>query len=255
MEQSYPANIMLSVALVGPDGAGKTTISRRLEHALPMPVKYVYMGINLSSSNVMLPTSRAILAIKRALGRKEDSHSRPSRQEYDAAIRSQNVVKRGVAWLRSYLFLANLLAEECFRYSLVWYYRRRGKIVLLDRWFYADYYVSSVSGQRTRPLSKRIHGFMLEHVYPTPDLVICLEAPGEVLFARKGEATVERLERRRQDYLGLRDVVEHFAVVDATQPAQTVTSDVTALIYKLYQTKAGNKVNEQVLREGSRSQR
>jgi hypothetical protein len=59
---------MFTVALIGPDGAGKTTIGRRLEHALPRPVKYIYMGVNLDSSNVMLPTTRLVKAIKRALG-------------------------------------------------------------------------------------------------------------------------------------------------------------------------------------------
>jgi thymidylate kinase len=135
----------------------------------------------------------------------------------------------------------------------VWYYQRRGKVVLLDRWFYADYYASSVNDDFTRPLRKRIHGFMLEHVYPKPDLVIYLEAPAEVLFARKGEATVERLELRRQEYLRLREMVKQFVVVDASQTTQTVASDVTALIYNLYQTKIGNNGNGHVLRESTRS--
>ena len=32
---------LFSVALVGPDGSGKTTISRRLRETLPLPIKYV----------------------------------------------------------------------------------------------------------------------------------------------------------------------------------------------------------------------
>jgi thymidylate kinase len=245
---------MLSIAFVGPDGAGKTTISRQLEQAFPLPVKYVYMGINLSSSNVMLPTSRLILAIKRALGQTPDRRSTAPRQHLDEANSSKNVVKRIVAWLRSYLSLANLLAEECFRHSLVWYYQRQGKVVLLDRWFYADFYASSVTDQLARPISRRIHSYMLEHVYPKPDLVIYLEAPAEVLFARKGEATLERLERRRQEYLRVGEIVKHFAVVDASQTAQTVASDVTALIYNLYQTKVGNDGNGHLLKESTRSE-
>jgi cytidylate kinase len=57
---------MFTVALIGPDGAGKTTISRRLEHELPLPVKYVYMGINTVASNHMLPTTRLACAMKRS---------------------------------------------------------------------------------------------------------------------------------------------------------------------------------------------
>ena len=45
---------MVSIALVGADGAGKTTIARELERAADPPVKYIYMGVNTSASNVAL---------------------------------------------------------------------------------------------------------------------------------------------------------------------------------------------------------
>ena len=47
-----------SVALIGPDGAGKTTIARMLEERSPLPLKYIYMGENIGASNFALPTSR-----------------------------------------------------------------------------------------------------------------------------------------------------------------------------------------------------
>jgi len=235
---------MLSVALIGPDGAGKTTISRRLEQSLPVPVKYVYMGVNLASSNVLLPTSWLIVGVRRAFGWTEPrgipapapglNHPRSSRG---------NVVARGVTWLRSYLRLANLLAEECFRHNLVWYYQRCGKIVLLDRWFFADYYTVTDTDQR-QPLSKRIHAFMLERVYPKPDLVIYLEAPAETLFARKGEGTLEGLKRQCQNYQQLRGVVKHFAVVDASREEHVVAGEVTALINDHYKTRVLNSKDD-----------
>lgn len=229
---------MLSVALIGPDGAGKTTIGRRLERSLPVPVKYVYMGINLASSNVLLPTSWLIVGIRRALGWTEHrgAPAPAQRPEHEGSSRG-NVVTRGMTWLRSYLRLANLLAEECFRHNLVWHYQRRGKIVLLDRWFFADYYTANDTHHQTQPLSKRIHAFMLEHVYPKPDLVIYLEAPAEMLFARKGEGTLEGLERQCRNYRQLRGVVKHFAVVDASQEEHVVAGEVTALINDHYKTK------------------
>ena len=41
---------MFSVALVGADGSGKTTISDGLQERLPIPTKYIYMGTATGSS-------------------------------------------------------------------------------------------------------------------------------------------------------------------------------------------------------------
>jgi thymidylate kinase len=82
---------------------------------------------------------------------------------------------------------------------------------------------------------------MLNRVYPKPDLVIYLDAPAEVLFARKGEGTIEALERRRQEYMSLRGVVKHFAMVDATQSEDLVARDVTTLIWDFYNARVGKR--------------
>ena len=57
----------LTVALVGADGAGKSTVTRLLQTAdLPRPVKTIYMGVNLEASSLMLPTTRALLLLRRS---------------------------------------------------------------------------------------------------------------------------------------------------------------------------------------------
>ena len=50
---------MVTVALIGADGAGKTSVARALERSRDLPIKYLYMGINTEASNHMLPTTRA----------------------------------------------------------------------------------------------------------------------------------------------------------------------------------------------------
>jgi thymidylate kinase len=231
---------MFTVALIGPDGAGKTTIGKRIEHALPLPVKYVYMGVNLDSSNHMLPTTRLIKAIKRARGAAPDTAGPPDPNRVRS--RPKGLVRRTLASAKSGLRMTNRIGEEWFRQGLAWYYQQRGNIVVFDRHFFSDYYAYDISSARAdRRLSDRVHGFMLDRVYPRPDLVIYLDAPAEVLFARKGEGTIEMLERRRQEYMALRDVVEHFAVVDATQPQEVVAHDVTNLIWEFYNARAGKR--------------
>jgi thymidylate kinase len=217
---------MISVALIGPDGAGKSTVTERLEReALPAPVKRIYMGVNLQAGGLMLPTTRLALAIKTARGRRPDMvapFAAPPPSTGGAARRAA----RGPARLAR-LFL--WLAEEWFRQLVAQYHLRRGAIVVFDRHFYADYFHQDAAAG-ARPLTARVHGFLLRNVYPKPDLVICLDAPGHVLFDRKHEASAEWLERRRGQYLQLATEVPHFVVVDADRPLDAVTRDVVTAI-------------------------
>lgn len=217
-----------TVALIGLDGAGKTTVGRRLEQTFPLPIKYIYMGVNADASNVLLPTTRMIYAVKRARGLRSaggppDPGSTQGRPKVG--------VRRLLAGGRSLLLLANRLTEEWFRQAVAWYYLARGNIVVFDRHFYSDYYAYDIAvGPKERPLSRRLHGFVLNRMYPKPDLVILLDAPAEVLWERKREGTLESLVRRRKEYLHLREILSDIEIVDASQPEETVVREVARLI-------------------------
>jgi thymidylate kinase len=218
---------MISVAIVGPDGAGKTTITQRLEQQpLPAPVKRIYMGVNLEASSLMLPTTRLALAIKRARGRRSDMVAPSGALPATTGGRGRRVIG-GITRVPR---LAMWLAEEWFRQLVAEYHRRRGSIVVFDRHFYADYYDAGDVAGGASSATSRLHRYLLEHAYPKPDLVICLDAPGRVLFDRKHEASVEWLERRRGQYLRLGTVVTDFAVVDVDRPLDDVVADVALLI-------------------------
>lgn len=224
---------MVTVALVGPDGAGKTTIGRRLETALPMPVKYIYMGVNADASNYMLPTTRLIHFVKRKLGAKPDTHG--PRDPSQTRQRPKSAVKRVLKNVKSTFNLLNRLTEEWYRQSVAWYYQKRGYVVLFDRHFFSDYYSYDIANSNTeRTMLQRIHGFVLKHLYPRPNLLIYLDAPAEVLLARKGEGTIPILEERRKAYMQMRDLVPHFAMLDATQPEDVVTQNAVAIIRQHY---------------------
>jgi thymidylate kinase len=207
----------MTVALIGPDGAGKTTVARRLEAELPLPVSYLYMGVNAEASNRALPTTRLARAVKRRRGHGPDDAGPPPPPS-ERPTGAPSLRKR----LRATARLANRLADEWYRQLLAWRATRRGEVVVFDRHFFADYHAYDVEGGDRLPLSRRIHGFVLARAYPKPDLVVYLDAPAEVLLARKGEGDVAALERRRGDYLRLADVAPDFVIVDATRPADEV---------------------------------
>ena len=225
---------MFTITLIGPDGTGKSTISKMLLNSLSVPTKYIYMGINLEASNFMLPTTWLWYKIKRAGGRDLDMGGPPDPSR-NQPLPNKNFLKRIAREIKSGLRIANLIAEEWFRQFIAWYFQLGGYIVIFDRHFYFDYYkhiIADTNAERT--IGDQVHGFMLNHIFPKPDYVIFLDAPAEILFARKGEGTVELLEQRRQEYMQVQNVVERFVTVDATQPMDEVARQVTKLVMDFY---------------------
>ena len=230
---------MFTVALLGPDGAGKSTIGHKLEQISPLPMKYIYMGVNLESSNLVLPTTRLWLEVKRARGQRPDIATRPINGRLPDKNK-KSFGKKFAASLKAAVRLVSLTVEEWFRQIVVWSYNLRGYLVILDRHFYFDYYAHDVANQDPhRPISSKIHGFMLEKLYPKPDLVIFLDAPAEVLYARKPEGTLQSREDRRREYIQLRDQVKNYAVVDVSRPEEESTREVCELIMNFYHNGRG----------------
>ena len=220
---------MVTVALVGADGAGKTSIARRLEEESTLPIKHLYMGVNPEATNHMLVTTRLVFRIKRWLGKNPDAGGPPDPSR--AAPPPSGILKRAVRGIKSGLRVANQLAEEWYRQLLACWYQRRGHVVLFDRHFYADYHAHDVSGASgPRSLSRRLHGFLLRRLYPRPDLIILLDAPSHVLYERKPEGTPELIERRRQEYIRLREQMPEIVTVDVSRPLELVTREVLELI-------------------------
>jgi thymidylate kinase len=223
---------VVTVAIIGADGAGKTSVARALEQAQEVPVKYVYMGINTEASNHMLPTTRALRALKRALGRGGNEGGPPD------PARAAKQAKRGLKKLahdaKSAVLLVNRLCEEWYRVSVARRYERRGYVVVYDRHFFADYWAHDVARKNgAQPsLVRRVHARWLARL-PRPDCTILLDAPASVLFARKAEGTLELVERRRQEYLDMRAQLGNCRLVDASRPRAEVHAEVLAILRAL----------------------
>ena len=220
---------MFSVALIGPDGAGKTSLTARLKQCCEVPLQCLYMGINMEASDHTLPTSRLIEYLKRRRETKSRAYCRADDSPSEGEISKRVPVR----WLWAIGRLINRFLEEWYRQVLSWGYQLRGYAVVYDRHFLYDFTLDGIDGEN-QPADKRLHRWFLEHCYPRPRLTIYLDAPAEVLFARKGEKTLEELEQRRRAFLKLEQKVKNFFRIDATRPFDVVYAEVSRLVEQGY---------------------
>ena len=164
------------VALVGADGAGKSTITDDArDRTAAGSGQAIYMGVNLEASSLMLPTTRLLLAAKRARGGRPDLVARLPRAWTTAtADAAGGPHRRGHR--PDGRVDARGVAPPVRRLRL----HPGGYIVVFDRHFFADYYHTDIApASRGAGPVRALHGWMLQNAYPKPDLVICLDAPGE----------------------------------------------------------------------------
>lgn len=122
------------------------------------------------------------------------------------------------------------LLRQWRRYAGAAFHRRRGRLVVYDRFGYDALLRDSTNA----PVSTRLRRWALAHTVPRPDLVVTLDAPAPVLYARKQEHDPEKLESQRQAYLALSDRLPNVAIVDTDRSLDEVQREVTWLIWRRY---------------------
>ena len=176
----------VSLAVLGPDGAGKTSLADALRTSVPLGTRYVYLGM-----------------------------WRPSRLRDSL---------RHLPGARLALVAAKLAAKS----ALISYHRSLGRIVIVDRFSYD----ADVPSTETTDWRAQVSAPVLKRITPDPDLIVLLDAPAEVMYARKGEHDLGKLRRLRAGYLALADRDPRVVVVDAEQPREDVTRQVSALLWE-----------------------
>lgn len=191
---------VFTVALLAPDGAGKSTLASSIQQSFFFPVDSVYMGLYSRRQG----KTASVLEIR--------SRSRVS----------------GLGLMRH-------LFTQWRRYLIARYHLAQGHFVIFDRYTYDALLMSN---RRPSPLGVA-RRWLLTHACPAPELILFLDAPGKVLYARKGERSEAALEQQRQGYLKLKRDLRQMFVVDATRDPDQVRRQVTSLIWQRYASRFG----------------
>jgi thymidylate kinase len=179
------------IALLGPDGAGKGSVATQLKAGIPVEVTVIYMG-NRPAVATARGEQRPLRAAVRLLPPRLRLAQWRHRRTLDAARR---------AWLA---------------HAHAW----RGDIVLCDR--------HPLEALALEPDTTGLAG-RLGRLVPWPDEIVLLDAPGALLFARKGEHTPERLDRWRRAY---RSTFPDASVVSTTGDLTASAESVSAIVWR-----------------------
>ncbi len=209
----------VSVVLLAPDGAGKSTLAQSLVRDKILKAKLIYMGTNVAATTVGLPFTAAL-----ARATKKRRQLKKEKTVLGLVLRCLNLI--------------NKIAEHWYRCLVARYHLVRGKIVVFDRFVY-DSWIQ----KRSKTWWKKFRAFLFNAPCPVPDLVFFLDAPGDVLYARKGEHSPQWIDEQRAKYHALTRILPQMHMIDASQSADNVRKEVTRLIWIRYGKAGSQSVN------------
>ena len=194
----------LEVVLLGPDGAGKSSIIAALERQLIGP-------FDRSICRGFAPPVLHLLGADKRVRQTDQPHALP--------LRSPMVsVGRAAYWL-----LYHTSGYAKLRIALA-----RSTLVLNDRHF-LDLFVDTKRYRYGGPMWLLR---LVRWLIPKPDLVILLDVPAEVLQRRKQEVSFGESARQRNAYLSLVRGLSNGYVIDAARPLQEVADQVGDVILR-----------------------
>jgi thymidylate kinase len=186
------------IVILGPDGAGKSSVIQGLMKNLAQEGRAVKMR-HLRPGIVNLRRGQPVTIVV-------DPHGSPPRSALVSSVKI-------LVWILDEWY-ANLFLDK------------KDELLICDR-YYHDLLVDPIRYRYGGPAwLARLVGKLM----PQPNLWVLLDAPTEVLQARKQEVDPNETSRQRQVYLSFVRNQRQYAIIDAAQPLDCVILDVERAI-------------------------
>lgn len=208
----------LMIAVIGPDGAGKTTtlssVAGLMQDICPVGKFRVYYW-----RPFLLPELNRILPLRKPMPAMNDGldffHYRKKQISSSLLARVKYLIKFCYYSIDFILGWVKILPIKA-----------RGGIICFDRYYYdhmvyPERFGFSVPG--------KLMAFVERFIYK-PDLVFLLAPPNEVLLARKQELPLDELVRQKEGYAEVADRYGFHSVDTSTSPAETVNTILQACL-------------------------
>lgn len=207
----------LAVVVLGPDGAGKSSTTDAIggPDLLPVFDRSVCWGF--------IPPLHRLIG--RNLGPSSEPHMLPPRSLANSALRA------------TYWFLYSSLGYARVHLALA-----RNSLVLYDRHF-VDILVDPKRYRYAGPMWPMR---LIWRLIPKPDLIVLLDAPAELIQARKQEVPLAETDRQRKAYLQLVTGLGNGRVVSSAQPFETVTREINALLLDHLRDRMARRIGQRV---------
>jgi thymidylate kinase len=199
----------LSVAILGTDGSGKSTVIRGLSEHL-----------------------------KKGFRKVQYYHLYPKEPK---SITKTNVDPQGQkphSLIISQLKLLYFAGNYHLGYFKVYLKLVRSTLIIFDRYF-DDILVDKLRFRYNGPrLFLKIVGFFI----PKPKLYLYLDAPSQVIFSRKKELTIDEIERQQKEYLALLKKKKRGYIINAEQVPEKVIFDSETKILDYLEKRQKNRI-------------
>lgn len=191
------------IVLIGPDGAGKTTIAQRL---CDRSISNGFSGATHGATNFeILPTFSQMKSWLAGRGKGEPRYIEGFKGIHSGMRQRPNSIVKSVVLMSWYAIDLNL-GRFVIRDA-----RADNRLLCFARYFY-DYYFQIANKNTPRWMLR-----LLEYLVPRPDIVFVLKRDSKDIYALKPELTVEEIERQQAVIDNLARSRSWFVNIDASK--------------------------------------